>query len=306
MLSTIALKVDVDTLRGTCEGVPRLMALLERLQVQASFLFSLGPDHTGRAVRRILRRGFVGKLRRTSVVSHYGLRTLLYGTFLPGPHIGNQCAAQMRAVMRKGFEVGVHAYDHVKWQDGVAGASLDWTRAELIAARDVFADIFGYPPTLHGSAGWQMNRYVPSLQRELGFKLASDTRGDMPFIPPGGIVQLPTTLPTLDELIGRDDLPEPSPIDTLLRLTRTSPLYGHVYTLHAEIEGGAYLGEFERLLQGWRQQEYRFVTLGMLGDSLEKTELARCELRQGTVPGRAGVVAIARPSRHQKRTGSSS
>lgn len=300
MLGTLALKVDVDTLRGTREGVPRLTSLFERLQIPASFLFSLGPDHTGRAVRRIFRRGFIGKLRRTSVVSHYGLRTLLYGTLLPGPHIGNQCAAQMRTVMQQGFEVGVHAYDHVKWQDGVAGASLDWTRTELVAARDAFVDIFGYPPTLHGAAGWQMNHHVPPLQRELDFKLASDTRGDMPFRPPGGIVQLPTTLPTLDELIGRDDLPEHSPIDTLLRLTRTSLPHGHVYTLHAEIEGGAYLREFERLLQGWRQQGYRFVTLGMLGNTLETTTLVRCELRQGAVPGRAGLLTIANSTQRQE------
>src|SRR5215510_7224837 len=113
----ITLKVDVDTLRGTREGAPRLSALFRRLRIPATFLFSLGPDHTGRALRRIFRRGFLEKVRRTSVASHYGLNTLLYGTLLPGPDIGHRCRAQMRAVADQGFEVGVHAYDHVKWQD---------------------------------------------------------------------------------------------------------------------------------------------------------------------------------------------
>ena len=84
------LKIDVDTLRGTREGVPRLLDLLRKHGVCATFLFSLGPDHTGRAIRRIFRKGFVGKVRRTSVVRHYGVRTLLYGTVLPGPGIGRK------------------------------------------------------------------------------------------------------------------------------------------------------------------------------------------------------------------------
>src|SRR6516162_9822308 len=78
----LALKVDVDTLRGTREGVPRLVTLLKKHGAGATFLFSLGPDHTGRAIKRIFRPGFLSKVSRTSVLEHYGLRTLMYGTLL--------------------------------------------------------------------------------------------------------------------------------------------------------------------------------------------------------------------------------
>jgi len=64
----IALKVDVDTLRGTLEGVPRLLDIFARRGIAATFLFSLGPDHTGWALRRVLRRGFLAKVSRTSVL----------------------------------------------------------------------------------------------------------------------------------------------------------------------------------------------------------------------------------------------
>ena len=72
------------------EGVPALVEVLRRHGAQATFLFSLGPDHTGRALRRVFRRGFLRKVARTSVGSNYGLRTLCYGTLLPGPDIGRQ------------------------------------------------------------------------------------------------------------------------------------------------------------------------------------------------------------------------
>jgi undecaprenyl phosphate-alpha-L-ara4FN deformylase len=51
-----------------------------------------------------------------------------------------------------------------------------------------------------------MNRHALRLTQRLGFCYASDCRGKFPFIPviDGEIVlcpQLPTTLPTLDELL---------------------------------------------------------------------------------------------------------
>src|SRR5574340_497184 len=105
-MKKIALKVDVDTYRGTRIGVPRLVEAMQRHQAQGSFYFSLGTDHTGRAIKRVVRPGFVGKVSRTSVVEHYGIKTLLYGTLLPGPDIGRKCADIMRGVRDAGFEIG--------------------------------------------------------------------------------------------------------------------------------------------------------------------------------------------------------
>lgn len=292
----IALKIDVDTDRGTAEGVPRLAHLFERLNVRATFLFSLGPDQTGRAVKRAFRRGFVGKVRRTSVLQHYGLKTLLYGTLLPGPHIGRRRGSVMRAVAQAGFEVGVHTYNHVKWQDNVAAADEEWTRRELTLARDQFVEIFGRQPVMHGAAGWQVNHHVPRLERELGFAYASDARGNGPFIPivsgaEMGVPQMPTTLPTLDELIGRPDLGSADPIDHLFSLTDRQPERDHVYTLHAELEGNTYLRDFERLLRGWRDRGADLIDMAAYAATLNIPGLPRCEMVAGSVEGRSGLLA---------------
>jgi len=292
-LPLVALKIDVDTYRGTREGAQRLAALLERLKVRATFLFSLGPDHTGRAIRRVFRRGFMGKVRRTSVLEHYGLKTLLYGVLLPGPRIGARCRAEMRAIAAAGFEVGVHTWDHTRWQDGVAAAREDWTRRELTLAREEFAAVFGHSPLVHGAAGWQMNTYVPSLERALGFRYASDTRGTTPFLPLGdAIPQLPTTLPTLDELIGREDLGGVDPVEHLLELTASARAADQVFTLHAELEGGAYLGAFERLLQGWLRGGVELTDLAGYAARLDLAHLPRGTIVPGTVPGRSGTLAV--------------
>lgn len=84
-MAQIALKIDVDTLRGTREGVPALARLLERANARATFLFSLGPDHTGWALRRALRPGFLKKVSRTSVLEHYGLKNPLVWRLVTRP-----------------------------------------------------------------------------------------------------------------------------------------------------------------------------------------------------------------------------
>ena len=114
-MKQVVLKVDVDTYLGTLQGVPALLELFARFNVKASFLFSVGPDNTGRAIRRIFRKGFLQKVGRTSVVSHYGLGTLMNGVLKPGPHIGKRASHIMREVVARGHEVGIHCYDHVRW-----------------------------------------------------------------------------------------------------------------------------------------------------------------------------------------------
>lgn len=302
----LALKVDVDTYRGTREGVPRLVEMLAKAGAGATFLFSLGPDHTGRAIRRALRPGFMSKVSRTSVVAHYGVRTLLYGTLLPGPDIGRACAAEMRAVRDAGFEVGIHSWDHVKWQDGVAHAANEWVETQMRLAGARFVDIFGSAARVHGAAGWQMNRHAFRLTQRLGFAYASDTRGTHPFVPivDGEIVacpQFPTTLPTLDELIGIDGHTSNNVHEHLLRLTHPQSasfidIPAHVYTLHAELEGMRLAHTFARLLEGWRESGHTLVAMRDLVEDLAGHELPRHRIVHGGVAGRTGTLALQGPA----------
>jgi undecaprenyl phosphate-alpha-L-ara4FN deformylase len=296
----IALKVDVDTYRGTREGVPRLVELLKRHGAGATFLFSLGPDHTGRALKRVFRRGFLSKVRRTSVLSHYGVPTLLYGTLLPGPDIGRRCADIMRRVRDEGFEVGIHTYDHVRWQDHVADEDADWTRRQMELACGRFRDIFGSDPKVHGAAGWRMNRHAYRLTQMLGFGYCSDTRGTRPFVPvyQAEIIacpQLPTTLPTLDEIIGMGGVAVDNVAEHLLERSRDTPPSGHVFTLHAELEGMKLAPVLERLLDGWHVMGYNLVSLREYFESLPNKNLPRHETVVGEVPGRTGTLAVQGP-----------
>lgn len=296
-MKTIALKVDADTYRGTREGVPRLRALFQSRGVNATFLFSLGPDHTGRAIKRAFRRGFMQKVSRTSVLEHYGLTTLLYGTLLPGPDIGRGLGNILRATEADGFETGIHCWDHVRWQDGVVNADAQWSEKELERAANRFIDVFGHPASTHGAAGWQMNRTAYHLEQSMGFGYASDTRGRTPFWPvvdgePLKCLQLPTTLPTLDELLGIDDTTPDNVHARLIDAAVQEQEYGHVFTLHAELEGMKLLSAMERMLDGWAGLGYRMISLRELYGMLDLNSLPCHAVTLGEVDGRAGLLAL--------------
>jgi undecaprenyl phosphate-alpha-L-ara4FN deformylase len=313
MLETthIGLKVDVDTLRGTREGVPRLMALLKKLQMDATFYFSVGPDHTGRAMRRVFRKGFAQKVARTSVLKHYGLKTLMYGVLLPGPDIGRRAGAVMRGVYDSGFEVGLHTYDHVRWQDYVAKATAAWTRVEFERGLQAFERIFGFLPQSHAAAGWQINAHGLELEREYGLRYASDTRGGPPFYPTlergvSTCPQLPTTLPTFDELLGVDGVDETTIADTVFRLSAAAASAGagggrpdenlQVFTLHAELEGMLLLDAFESLLVKWRESGASIVRMARIHELATRGPVPARAVVMGEIAGRSGLLAVQAPT----------
>lgn len=298
-MNLLALKVDVDTFRGTREGVPRLVDIFRRHGAGATFLWSLGPDHTGRAIKRVFRPGFFSKVQRTSVVSHYGLRTLLNGTLLPGPDIGKRGARIMRGVRDLGYECGIHCYDHVRWQDGVMQAGAHWTAVEMQKAVDRYHAIFGEAPRTHGAAGWQMNVHAMRLTQQLGFDYCSDGRGSHPYLPVWNAElircpQFPTTLPTLDELIGCDGITVDNVAAHLLARTQAPGTPAQVFTLHAELEGMKLAPVLEQLIIGWRAQGFALVPVRALYDAVEPMALPRCATGPGTIAGRSGTLLTQR------------
>ena len=66
---------------------------------------------------------------RTRAPRMYGVRTLLLGTLLPAPSVGESAAALLRAAEAAGHAVGLHGFDHVGWQDGVAAMDEAAVRA---------------------------------------------------------------------------------------------------------------------------------------------------------------------------------
>lgn len=288
---TLALKIDVDTEIGTRIGVPNLLALLKELQIPATFYLSLGPDNTGRAIQRIFRKGFFKKCSRTNIIEIYGIRTLLNGVLLPGPHIGKKHETLLRSIKKQGFEVGIHAYDHQKWQDGVIRMSEEQITAEFQKALNEFQRIFGVPATTAAAPGWQANEKTLAVYDRANLLYASDTRGISPFTPKIGdkiykTLQIPTTLPTLDELLGRPEFPLEKLASHYLSLLKPNQL--NVLNIHPELEGMKYLDWFRSLLLEFKKHEIQWRNLREIA---AQGKFPVCYFVQKEIEGRSGNLA---------------
>jgi undecaprenyl phosphate-alpha-L-ara4FN deformylase len=292
----VALKIDVDTHQGLAEGVPRLRRILERDDATASFYVAMGPDNSGRAIFRVFRnRGFLKKMFRTKAVSMYGLRTILSGTILPARPIALAFPNLLRELRTAGFEVAVHGYDHVLWQDHIDLLGERGIRAELYDAFEAYRSIMGESPRAFAAPGWRTNAVALRALDEMRLDYRSDTRGRTPFrcMVDGRVLttpEIPSTLPTLDEVMGRADLRDNG---ALLRfyLDQFKPDQLNVHTIHAETEGMGQLENFATLVGALKERGARFVRMDAVASGLNRAELPVCGIVRTELPGRAGWVA---------------
>ncbi len=297
----LALKVDVDTLVGFTEGVPALLATLAEFAVPASFYVAMGPDNSGRAIRRVFtRQGFLKKMLRTGAPRLYGLKTMLYGTILPGPMIAASAPDLFRSVAAAGHEVGLHGYDHVHWHDHLLDLPPAAVHLEVLKAQRIFVEIMGFPARAFAAPGWQCSPAARTVLAAEGFCYASNTRGSRPYFPRydgqvSSLLEIPTTLPTLDEYLGMAGRTAADFFAEVLEPPEPRPV--QVLTLHAEVEGRPYLQEFNRFVAQARDRGVEFVRLGDYAAELlrEPRSLPVAPVRQGTLPGRAGEVSCQGP-----------
>jgi peptidoglycan/xylan/chitin deacetylase (PgdA/CDA1 family) len=260
----LGLRIVVATARGARHGAPRLVELLRRHEASATFYFNLGPHRLHR--------------------------------WLPGVDVAKRAADEMRAVRDAGFEVGIYGWDCVRWRDRVARGDFDWTERALRRACAAFEHLFGEPPRTHAAPGWQMNRHAFRLTQRLGFDYASDTRGSAPFVPvvEAELVacpQVPTTLPTLRELVGRDGTRRRDVHERILAAATAAPHSSHVFTLSVERDAGRYLSACDRLLAGSRALGWEIVALHALAQNIEPKALAHHVVAAQPAPAGHGTIA---------------
>jgi undecaprenyl phosphate-alpha-L-ara4FN deformylase len=292
----VALKIDVDTHQGLGQGVPRLTSMLAAEGVAATFFIAMGPDNSGRAILRLFKNpGFLTKMRRTRAVSMYGWRTVLSGTLLPARPIALAYPQIVHETERMGFEVGVHGFDHVLWQDHLDEIGQSGLRDQIAEAFEVCRAIIGVPARSFAAPGWRTNGEALQLLEAMRLDYRSDTRGSGPYrswVNGQALAtpEIPTTWPTLDEVMGGPNLSnEEAIVRFYLEQLRNDRV--NVHTIHAETEGMAQIGAFTKLVRALKGQGVKFVQLRDVARRLVAAELPICEVERTTLPGRAGWIS---------------
>lgn len=290
----IGLRIDVDTFRGTRDGVPQLLRVLEAHNIRGTFFFSCGPDNMGRHVWRLLRPSFFIKMLRSNAPSLYGWDILLRGTFWPGAQIGANLQEVLRQTSQAKHEIGVHAWDHHAWQTQVRRSGRKRVHSWTKRAFEVLKNATGKAPICAASPAWRTTDSVLLDRETYKFQFNSDCRGESVFLPKVrdrvlDIPQIPTTLPTYDEIIGTDGITNENYNAHILGLLREDEL--NVLTIHAEVEGLVCAELFAQFLDEAQRRNIEIVPLGeLLPEDVKSLPTARIEKLQ--VVGREGWISM--------------
>ncbi len=289
----IGLRIDVDTYRGTGIGVPNLCSLLADNSILATFFFSVGPDNMGRNLWRLLKPAFLRKMLRTKASGLYGWDILLRGTFMPGPVIGKKWGEVIKNAADAGHEIGFHAWDHYSWQAHIDNMPEDLIRETIQKGIDSLENITGRKILCSAAPGWRCTDDVLKVKNNFPFKYNSDCRGNKIFYPVIDRTvldqsQIPVTLPTYDEVVGKSDITDDNYNDYIISLLHPDKL--NVLTIHAEVEGIIHLKMFADFIKRTMKNGWRFVPLIELLDDTPNIETSGIVQRE--INGREGRICV--------------
>ncbi len=267
----VALRVEVRTLRGLQEGVANLVRLLSEYQVRASFFFPLGRDLSGRSpVTTWKDRGSLGT------------RAMLYGTLLPAPSLAGAAAAAMALARENGHEVGLLGLSPRSWSRDLAHADAPWVDRQCTRLWEAFVAAQGVAPTSLATPDWQINPQLLDRLTPGRYRYSTLTRGKLPYFPVllgvrSRIPEIPTTLPTVDELLQQSGVSMNNVHEHLYALSQRVLPAGHVFAASAEREGLGRLPLMEKMLVMWKGQE---GSVRALGDLLQQIDVATLPYHQ--------------------------
>jgi peptidoglycan/xylan/chitin deacetylase (PgdA/CDA1 family) len=286
-VNPLRLRVDVCTYQGLRDGVPEILRILRRRRARATFFVAFGPDSSGRAVFNLLKPAFARKMFRTNAAASYGLATALYGTVLPAPLIGSGRPSALRRILDDGHELGVHGWDHRRWQDDLDEYAPARLASEFNRMCEAFESVAGRPPAAFAAPAWRASPRLLALEEKRGFSYASDARGFRPFVPEFegrtyGVPQVPVTLPTLDECLGAMTAADFGA--EILRRSAAQPEYCCL-AVHAETEGRAHRRVLEEILSRIGR------TVEPLGAE-PRAKLPAMRMAMANIPGRPYPVCV--------------
>ncbi|WP_135607108.1 deacylase [Solemya velesiana gill symbiont] len=253
-----------------------MLKLFEQHGVKASFQLSLGPDYSSHPLK---------------ILPWYLL------SCVPAAKIGEQAKEQLKSILQESHEIGIGPFLPASWRRNAAYADEVFTRNDLMQSLEAFQHLFDSPPSFFGAVDWQVNPHLLKLEEELGFNHACDVRGKMAFLPSlqdvsSGCIQIPTTLPTINELLANPSVNEHNVHEFLFAVSQRVLPNGEVFCVNAEQEGIERLVIMERIIVMWKGSQWEFKTLGELVQSIGNDKPPWHQVGWAEVAGHAGHVAM--------------
>jgi peptidoglycan/xylan/chitin deacetylase (PgdA/CDA1 family) len=173
MKKKFTLRVDLESNKGIRKGLPRLLDLLKKYNLKASFYLVMGGESSLKEI--INHRGKLKSAGERSL-KIWSTKEKIRMVLFPKDFVKDNINI-LRRILEEGHELGLHGWKHRAWTRGLDRINI---REHVIKAKKKYLKIFDKLPISFCSPGFNSNPKVIKILEEEGIRFISDFSGDTP------------------------------------------------------------------------------------------------------------------------------
>lgn len=181
-----SLRIDLESQKGIKEGLPKILNLLSKYNMKASFYLTMGGESN---LFQLLK--YKKKIPEKRKLKIFSKKEILRMAFLPKDFV-KENEIILKRILEKGHELGIHGWKHRAWTRALEKIDVE---KQIDLSIKKYWMIFGRKPDSFCSPAFRINRKVIDILNKTGFKIISDLEGEKPFrIKDTEIINVPITI----------------------------------------------------------------------------------------------------------------
>ena len=170
-MKIFTLRIDLESDKGIKEGVPKILDLLKKHKIKASFYLSMGGESN---FLEILKHRSSLKTSGERKIKLWSLKDKLRMVFFPIDFVKKNKRI-LRRIINEGHELGLHGWKHREWTRDLERINI---KKKVKKSVKKYSKIFGKKPISFASPGFNTNNSVLRILEKNHIKFISDFPGD--------------------------------------------------------------------------------------------------------------------------------
>jgi peptidoglycan/xylan/chitin deacetylase (PgdA/CDA1 family) len=201
MGKTFTLRVDLESQRGIKEGLPRLLDLLKKYNLKASFYLVMGGESNIFEILKHRKKMISSDERKIKI---WTLKDKIRMILFPIDFVKANKKI-LKRILDEGHELGIHGWKHRAWTRGLNEINIEKHLSKSIKK---YEKIFGKKPISFTSPGFNINEKVLEELEKKGIQFISDFQYGSPKYY-GKMKNIPMTIlgerktPIIENLVSR-------------------------------------------------------------------------------------------------------
>ena len=164
------LRIDIESDKGISEGVPKVLNLLKKYNLKASFYITMGGESN---FLELLKHKQKIKSSGERGIQIWSLKDKIRMALFPKDFVIRNLKI-LKRIIDEGHELGLHGWKHREWSRGLEKINIEKT---IRRSKIKYFGLFGREPTSWASPGFNINNLVLKVLKKNRIKFISDFSG---------------------------------------------------------------------------------------------------------------------------------